>query len=64
MAGIEGIFDTSDCNNNIKIKLELVDALDELHEHISMVLLVEALALLRGIEGVVFQLLDQPLELI
>lgn len=63
MASIKGIFDPSDRNDNIKIKLELVDALDELHEYISMVLLVEVLALF-CIEGVAFELLDQPLKLI
>lgn len=41
---IERIFDASDGYDDIEIELELIDALDELHEDIGMVLLVEVFA--------------------
>lgn len=64
ITSIKCIFNTSDGYDDIEIKFELIDAFDELHEDIGVVLLVEIFALFLRIQGVAVQLLYQPSEFV
>lgn len=61
---IKCIFDASDGYDDIEIEFELIDAFDELHEDIGVVLLVEIFTLFLCVQGVALELLYQPLEFV